>query len=316
MSLRDHSSLLDQVMFSTHHSLKRRFHLAFTLIELLVVMAIILIMMALIGPAMNALKGANDMDRAASDISSMVQICRTYAVANNTYVYLGFDEFDASQLESKTPQIRASGNVGGRVTMIAIASKSGVRHYTPYAVSMTEVQSSTGGWKDSSTGYKNGADFVAISKLQRYENLHLFDYGQTPPASGGMARPGATTLYGSPPLTYLRLGNAASDTVTPITYPFGTGSPQYTFNKVLQFDPDGLVRIAPKGAPTSTAGNQVPYTPQGVPNWLELGLIQTHGNIVPVAQINSIKNAQNIGNHVCLIVDGIKGTVRIFRPQP
>src|SRR2546425_363539 len=69
---------------------------AFTLLELLVVIAIIAILMVLVAPAFTNLKGGNDITAAAYTISGALEQARNYAMANNTYVYLGFYEEDAT----------------------------------------------------------------------------------------------------------------------------------------------------------------------------------------------------------------------------
>jgi len=273
---------------------------AFTLVEMLVVMAIIVLILSMAGPAITALKGANDMSKAASDIASVIQVCRSYAVANNTYVYLGMGEFDASQPESAT-QAAASATRGGRVAMVAVASKDGTRGYTPFAAVISDVKN------DWTSKYNKGANFSVIVKLQRYENLHLLDYGQAPPASGNMARPSL--------LSYYRFGSSDTNTVTPLTYPPGSTSPAYTFNKVIQFDPEGLLRIAPTGAPAGNPGSSTYFSPDGVPDWIEIAFIQTHGSAVPnVGSLFPSSASQNTGNHVCMQIDGMKGTVRTYRP--
>ena len=62
---------------------------AFTLVGMLVVMATIVLIIGLAGPAVNALKSANDVNKAVYDIAGVLQVARSYAMANNTYVYAG-----------------------------------------------------------------------------------------------------------------------------------------------------------------------------------------------------------------------------------
>src|SRR6266446_7876636 len=64
----------------------------FTLIELLVVMAIILILMVLVAPAFTSLKSAGDVTSAAYTVKGVLDQARTYAMANNTYTWVGFFE--------------------------------------------------------------------------------------------------------------------------------------------------------------------------------------------------------------------------------
>ena len=63
---------------------------AFTLIELITVMTIILIMGSLARPMIGALMGSNTVDKAIADLSLTLEQARAYALANNTYVRVGF----------------------------------------------------------------------------------------------------------------------------------------------------------------------------------------------------------------------------------
>ncbi len=62
----------------------------FTLIELMVVVAIMALMMALSGPLISSLSGANSVDKAVTDLSNTLEQARAYAMANSTYVRVGF----------------------------------------------------------------------------------------------------------------------------------------------------------------------------------------------------------------------------------
>src|SRR6266567_448737 len=67
---------------------------AFTLIEMLVVMGIIAILMVLVAPAFTSLKSAGDVTGAAYTVKGALDQARTYAMANNTYTWVGFFEED------------------------------------------------------------------------------------------------------------------------------------------------------------------------------------------------------------------------------
>jgi prepilin-type N-terminal cleavage/methylation domain-containing protein len=73
----------------------------FSLVELLVVMAVLVVMLSLAGPAMNALKGANDVNQAASDLSSTLEQARAYAMANNTFTYVGLHQNQTDDYDVK-----------------------------------------------------------------------------------------------------------------------------------------------------------------------------------------------------------------------
>src|SRR5262249_49692606 len=64
----------------------------FTLIELLIVVGIIGVLLVLIAPAFTSIKGGTDVTSAAYTIKGVLDTARTYAKANNTYVWVGFYE--------------------------------------------------------------------------------------------------------------------------------------------------------------------------------------------------------------------------------
>jgi prepilin-type N-terminal cleavage/methylation domain-containing protein len=85
----------------------------FSLVELLVVMAVLVVMLSLAGPAMNALKGANDVNQAAADLSGLLEQARAYAMANNTFTYVGIAQTE----KNNTYQVK----------LAVWASKQGIR---------------------------------------------------------------------------------------------------------------------------------------------------------------------------------------------
>ncbi len=68
----------------------------FSLTELLAVLAITAIMAAASIPVVGGLLGSGTVDQAAQDISNTLQQARAYAMANNTYVRVGFATLPAS----------------------------------------------------------------------------------------------------------------------------------------------------------------------------------------------------------------------------
>src|SRR6266478_4973724 len=144
---------------------------AFTLIEMLVVMGIIAILMVLVAPAFTSLKSAGDVTNAAYGIQGLLDNARTYAKANNTYVFVGFAEVDSSVDSSVTPQVTTGSAPYGRVAVAVVASKDGTRQFQ-YATSNqgSDWQANYG---DPTKPEYRGAHLVAIGKLQRYENLHF-----------------------------------------------------------------------------------------------------------------------------------------------
>jgi len=258
---------------------------AFSLVELLVVVSILVAVMALLVPAFSGIKGGGDLTKAAYDITGTLDQARAYAMSNSTYVFVGFAEVDASVDSSAKPQVATGAAPYGRVAVAVVASKDGTKHYAD-AVSQqgADWQANYG---DSTKPEYKGAHLVAISKLQHFENLHLS--GTLPvPASGAMARPVVATPY--------ILGNADCSSQTPFTWPLGSllavaSGYQYRFDKVIQFDPQGVARII--------YGNNG----DSITQWMEVALQQTHGNAV------------STGSNVAAIqIDAMTGATAIYRP--
>ena len=72
-----------------------------------------------------------------------------------------------------------------------------------------------------------------------------------------------------------------------------TGAAHYTFNQVIEIDPQGIARIQSGSAYSST-----------IPSFIEIGLLPTHGGAV---------NASS-ANQAAVQVDGMTGAVSIYRP--
>jgi prepilin-type N-terminal cleavage/methylation domain-containing protein len=260
---------------------------AFTLVELLVVIGIIAILMVLIVPAFTNIKSAGDVTNAVYGVQGLLENARTYAKANHTYVFVGFAEVDSSVDSSVTPQVTTGSTPFGRVAVAVVASKDGTRQcqYT------TSSQGS-----DWTANYSNGSHLVALGKLERYENLHFLDFPPWTPA----AHPNSNMARFQPTGTTYRLGNAASTSVTPFTWPLGSplsSGYQYRFNKVINFDPQGIARIA-----TSTNADELAQ-------FMEIDFQPTHGTLVPPVPTN-----QDVGNHSAIQIAPRTGATRIYRP--
>src|SRR5437899_3009717 len=131
----------------------------------------------------------------------------------------------------------------GRVAVAVVASKDGTRQFS-WA---TSNQGS-----DWTANYSNGANLTAVGKLQKYENLHfLVDFPSWTPT----AHPNSNMARYQPTGPPYSLGNAASSSVTPFTWPLGSplnSGYQYRFDRVLYFHPSRLTRIA-----TSSNANEI-----------------------------------------------------------
>ena len=246
---------------------------AFTLLELLIVVSIIGLLLVLIAPAFTTIKGGTDVTSAAYTIKGALDTARTYAKANNTYTWVGFYEEDASGASTNpaTPGI-------GRLVMSIVASKDGTRGYDV-------TNPSNPAW----TNYSSGANFVAVTKPQYLDNIHLATTlngpSYQPPSSGNMARPWIQ-------FDNYVIGNAPFS-VTPFDWPLGSAlnAGQYSFHKVINFDPQGVARI------------QYLTNSDGIATYMEVGLQQTHGN--------SVSSSPNV---VAIQLGGVGGGISVYRP--
>ena len=250
---------------------------AFTLLELLLVISIIVVLAVMTIPALSSIKGGSDLTGAAYSIAGILDQARAYAIANNTYVWVGITEVDVSRASTTTPQV--AGN--GRVAIAVTASRNGTRGYDASSSSLVSPC-----WSN----YNNGANLVALNKLQYFENVHLSTNFSAIPVTGNLARP--SPVYGGTDYT---LGNTNLSSVTPFDWPLGAaiGSGQYSFTKVINFDPMGVPRI------------QLSSNQDGIVAYMEIGLIPTHGNAVP---------GTTPANIAAIQIDGMTGTTRIYRP--
>jgi len=189
-----------------------QFRRAFTMIELLAVMGVMTLMMVMLVPVMGGIKGAGDVTKTAYDVSGALEMARTYAMAHNTYVWVGLFEEDPSQ---------APGTIGtGRVVVSVVASRDG-----------TKIYSDT----NNNPPALDSANLIQISRLLKFENAHLDTL-----SSADMSRPEITApnpndyQVGNP--SFSRRNGAANSTT--FAHPL-SGAAKYTFSKIIQFNPQG-----------------------------------------------------------------------------
>jgi hypothetical protein len=159
--------------------------------------------------------------------------------------------------------------------MAIVASKDGTRGY--------DITSNNLPIPSAWTNYNNGANLVAIGKLEHLENVHL---AGALTMAGNMARPSVLSNY--------NIGNVATVSVTPFDWPLGSAlnAGQYSFQKVINFDPQGVARIQYSTTTTTIS----PYT--------EIDLQQTHGTTIDASNPNV----------VAIQLSGIGASVTIYRP--
>jgi prepilin-type N-terminal cleavage/methylation domain-containing protein len=248
----------------------------FSLIELLVVMALIGLLVALTIPAMNSIKGAGNVTKAAYDIAGALEQARAYAMANNTYTWVGFFEEDASQ-PSATPATAGT----GRLVLSFVASKDGSTVYTNVVSPAATIP--PGG-------------FVQIGKLIKIDNVHLKSAIADDPVFPIGKGTGAT-FDARPAVAWdtAKIGDTSPpDSLRPIQYPVGAATPaptaQYTFKKLIQFNPLGEARVN---------NNNYSLKPA-----VEIGLQPSRGTVPDT-------NSKNV---IAIQITGIAGRVNIYRP--
>ena len=214
----------------------------FTLAEILVVIAIISILAVLAIPALTSISGAGSITSASYTISGAIQYARSYAMAHDTYTWVGFFEEDGTKASANPAQAGV-----GRIVISTVASADGTTIYSSTAPAPV---------------YIDPTRLTQLSKLTRIPNAHLKSY------SNGSGT--GSTFATRPPLVSAngRIGDTAppSGALPYFQYPVGVaGSAQYTFTNVLQFSPRGEVLVS------GMAGALTPL--------VEVGLQPAHGDV-------------------------------------
>jgi hypothetical protein len=181
----------------------------------------------------------------------VLDTARTYAKANNTYTWVGFDEENVANPASPNTDLPKV----GRVVMSIVASKDGTTVYDPNSLAKIDT-----------------AKLIQVGKLTKIENVHLATFSD---GSGT-----GSTFDSRPPVLYdtARIGDTTppNPSLTPFQYPVASPEPvaQYTFVKAVQFSPRGEARI-----------NNTNYT---LKTAAEIGLRATHGIAVDTGNPNLV----------------------------
>jgi prepilin-type N-terminal cleavage/methylation domain-containing protein len=218
----------------------------FTLVELMVVLAIMILVAAFIAPAFTSIKSAGDVTTAAYTIKGALEQARSYAMANNTYTWVGFFEEDVSTASTNP----ATAGVG-RVVMSIVASRDGTMLYTGTLSSPVTLD------PPSST------TLLQIGKLAKIDNAHLKTF------AAGLGTGNTFDTRPAVGSSTAKIGNDPSTPPNPsltFHYPAGSSSPPYTFVKVVQFSPRG------EGVIDNSNYTLTPVS--------EIGLQPTHGTAV------------------------------------
>jgi prepilin-type N-terminal cleavage/methylation domain-containing protein len=179
----------------------------FSLLELLIVIAIIAILSVLALPAISSLGTSQNLTKTSEDIGSILTQARTYAMANNTYVYVGLYE---------TNEIAGALGGTGKIYIGVAASSDGSSGITG------------GSWTPNLSG---------ITHLQAFDNVHLISSSETRNTLTNMdantsgADLDLASLSSQTQFSGTSLGRSAA--LNPVTL----------FTKVIQFNPAGSANI-------------------------------------------------------------------------
>ena len=239
----------------------------------MVVIAVVVIMTVLLVPAFTSLKGSGDITNAAYTIAGALEQGRAYAMANNTYVWVGFYEEDANSIAPTNASPAYPGR--GRLLVAIVASTDGTKIFEnadPIASLPT-------------TRIKQ------VGKLTKIEGVHLTDIG-APPSPAPIPAPAPNSLAGRPDLPYTEgapfthFNRISSDSTDATRFSFSVQN--YTFYKTVRFNPRGEANV------NST---------YAMKHGAEIGLRPTHGSVVDT----------NSTNVVAVQFSGVSGNFKIYR---
>jgi len=249
-----------------HPPFHSRIARGFTLVELLVVVAIVSALAALLVPALGTISNGGGMSSAVTGISGLLEQARAYSMGNNTYVYVGIQEVNAISSNSVPA---ASGT--GQLVIAVVASQNGTRPYTTLATTPITPSLVNPG-------------IGMIDKIHSFAGVHLVSPSAAMNGPNMTGRPTATSA------SVVDISKATATTT--FQWPF-TGAPNYSFNKVIEFDPQGVARVQQGSAYSAS-----------VSDYLEITLVATHGNAA----------VATAADQAAIQVDGITGAVRFYRP--
>ncbi|MEY2505924.1 MAG: hypothetical protein QOH01_253 [Verrucomicrobiota bacterium] len=262
--------------------LSQRGQWAFTLIELLVVMGIIAVLIVLVAPAFTSLKSAGDVTIAAETVSATLASARTYAMAYNTYTWVGFYEESATAVAPTSTPPPYSGK--GRLLLASIRSLDG-----------------TSIFESSDPSAVLPADRIAqIGNLTKIENIHLTDIG-APPSPTPNPTPLSNSLDARSDLPYTYAASINADHFNRISSDssdatqFWFVAQGYTFYKTVRFNPRGEANL------NGTYSLKVAA---------ELGLVPTHRDAAPTPPA---AGGRYSGNVAAIQFSGVGGNFKVYR---
>ena len=245
-------------------------------------MGIVAALLVFVVPAFTNLKGSGDVTTAAETVAGTLAQARTYAIANNTYTWVGFYEEATSATTPTTASPPFPGK--GRLVLATVRSLDG----TPI-------------FDTSDPASVLPASRIAqLGKLAKIEGVHLTDIGAPPaPTPNPPPLPNSLSARSDLPYTYAagidadHFNRVSSDSADATRFWFAAQG--YTFYKTVRFSPRGEANL------NST------YTLKVV---AELGIVPTHGDVAPTPPASG---GRYTGNVVAIQFSGAGGNFRIYR---
>jgi prepilin-type N-terminal cleavage/methylation domain-containing protein len=197
----------------------------FSLVELLVVITVMSLLTAMSLPVMSSIKDSQNVTLGTASVSSALQRARTYAMAHDTYVWVGFYE-EAANTTKPTNVFPYSG--AGQVVVGMAASVDGTQIY-PNTVS---------------SGTLSNPQVVQIEKLMKVENVHCTDLGvPTGTGSALASRPNGAYASATSPGVILAQEQFGIDSDDSTQAGHLLVLDGYTFYKTIRFSPSGEAAI-------------------------------------------------------------------------
>jgi type II secretory pathway pseudopilin PulG len=256
---------------------------AFTIIELILVIGVIVLLTSLLAPAFKNLKGAGNITSAAETIAGTLAQARTYAMANNTYTWVGFYEEAAS---SPSPSNATPPYPGkGRLLLAIVRSLDGTSIFDD----------------DNPSTILPPTRIAQVGKLVKLEGVHVTDIG-APRSPTPNAAPLPNSLDARSDLPYTYAANLDADHFNRISSDsddktkFWFVAQGYAFYKTVRFTPRGEANL------NSTYSLKVAA---------EVGLVPSHGDVAPTPPAAGSRYTANV---VAIQFSGVGGNFKIYRP--